>query len=469
MEAVAADTGSVATLAHGTVDPALATDSARAADLDPDADALIEQSRARVQRRRGRRGGRAAALVGGAFPAAALPLALLVASERPPSRVVVLVLVLAYAVASRIEFEIGTGSAIPTQLVFVPMLFVVPVGTVPLLVAAGLILGGLVDTVHGRVHLERVPVLLASSWHAVGPAIVLALAGERGASLGDWPLYLAALAAQFGLDVVSTGVRERLALGVPARAQLRFMGWVCVVDLALAPVGLLAALAATRYSYAFLLALPLAALLAHFARERRSRIDHALELGNAYRGTAFLLGDVIEADDAYTGSHSRDVVSLVLRVCDRLGVDGKERRNAEFAALLHDVGKIRIPAAIINKPGALSSEEWEIMKTHTIEGQRLLEKVGGLLGEVGRIVRSCHERFDGRGYPDGLVGAATPLVARIVACCDAFNAMTTDRSYRRAMSLSAAIQEVRANAGTQFDPDVVDALVADVETELAAA
>src|SRR5207302_3098602 len=91
-----------------------------------------------------------------------------------------------------------------------------------------------------------------------------------------------------------------------------------------------------------LLVLPLVGLLAVFARERQVRIDHALELSHAYRGTAFLLGDVVEADDAYTGSHSRDVVSLVLGVCDRLGLDARDRRDAEFAALLHDVGKLRI-------------------------------------------------------------------------------------------------------------------------------
>jgi hypothetical protein len=115
-----------------------------------------------------------------------------------------------------------------------------------------------------------------------------------------------------------------------------------------------------------------------------------------------LLGDVIEADDEYTGSHSRDVVDLVVSVADRLELDARDRQRAEFAALLHDVGKVKIPAEIINKPGALDDAEWELMKTHTILGEQMLERIGGLLGEVGVIVRSCHERWDGRGYPDGL-------------------------------------------------------------------
>ena len=149
------------------------------------------------------------------------------------------------------------------------------------------------------------------------------------------------------------------------------------------------------------------------------RIDHALELGHAYRGTALLLGDVVEADDAYTGSHSRDVVELVLGVAGQLGLSPAERRQAEFAALLHDVGKVRIPSEIINKPGPLTSAERAVIETHTIEGEQMLEKVGGLLGEVGRIVRSCHERVDGAGYPDRLAGEEIPLIARIVCCCDA--------------------------------------------------
>jgi HD-GYP domain-containing protein (c-di-GMP phosphodiesterase class II) len=100
------------------------------------------------------------------------------------------------------------------------------------------------------------------------------------------------------------------------------------------------------------------------------------------------------------------------------------------------------------------------MKTHTIEGERLLERVGGLLSEVGRLVRSCHERWDGTGYPDGLAGEEIPLVARIVCCCDAYSAMTTDRPYRKARGESEALAELRRSAGTQFDPAVVAALTA---------
>jgi len=174
----------------------------------------------------------------------------------------------------------------------------------------------------------------------------------------------------------------------------------------------------------------------------------------------FLLGDVVEADDEYTGVHSRDVVELTLQVVDELGLSARARRDAEFAALLHDVGKVRVPNSIINKPGPLTPEERAVMEQHTVEGERLLLRVGGLLGEIGRVVRSCHERWDGDGYPDGLAGEQIPLMARIVSCCDAYNAMTSDRSYRKALPQEVALAELRGGSGTQFDPQVVDALIA---------
>jgi HD-GYP domain-containing protein (c-di-GMP phosphodiesterase class II) len=152
-------------------------------------------------------------------------------------------------------------------------------------------------------------------------------------------------------------------------------------------------------------------------------------------------------------------VSLSIAVADAMGLTSKQRRNVEFGALLHDVGKIAVPKEIINKAGPLTDDEWLVIKAHTIEGQKMLDRVGGLLSEVGQIVRSSHEQWDGSGYPDGLAADAIPVESAIVSCCDAFNAMTTDRSYRAAMSLHEAITELQANSGSQFSPVVVDALI----------
>jgi putative nucleotidyltransferase with HDIG domain len=148
-----------------------------------------------------------------------------------------------------------------------------------------------------------------------------------------------------------------------------------------------------------------------------------------------------------------------------MGLSSERRRNVEFGALLHDVGKIAVPKSIINKPGELDPEEWAIIKTHTVEGQRMLSRVGGFMREVGEIVRSHHERWDGGGYPDGLRAEQIPLEARIISCCDTWNAMRTDRSYRAAMPFADALAELRAAGGTQLDPTVVDVLIEIVERE----
>jgi len=118
-----------------------------------------------------------------------------------------------------------------------------------------------------------------------------------------------------------------------------------------------------------------------------------------------------------------------------------------------------VPKEVINKPGRLNEREWAIMKMHTIEGQRMLEKVGSFMREIGRIVRASHERWDGDGYPDGLAGEAIPIEARVVSACDALNAMTTDRSYRSALSVSEAVAELERCSGSQFDPRVIRSLL----------
>jgi putative nucleotidyltransferase with HDIG domain len=220
-------------------------------------------------------------------------------------------------------------------------------------------------------------------------------------------------------------------------------------------------LAASRVDsqLALLLIVPLFGVLWLFSKDRQMRLEQLLELNDAYQGTALLLGDVVEADDSYTGGHCRGVVRLAIDVAVEMGLDADQQRAVEFGALLHDIGKVAVPKEIVNKPGKLSAREWAIIKTHTVEGQKMLERIGGFMGEVGQIVRSHHERWDGGGYPDGLSGEDIPIAARIVSACDSFNAMTTTRSYRKAMSRSAAVAELNDNAGTQFDPNVVTAVV----------
>ena len=402
---------------------------------------------------------RAELIVGAGFLLAASELALLGGSVRAWSAPLAAMYVLGVAASGEVRIDVGAGFTVPTQAVFVPMLFALPVSLVPLLVAMSLALGMAGAILAGRVPASRLLTVPANSWFALGPALVLALAHDRSPD-GHWGVLALALGVQLVCDFCAAAARERLCGGVSAHELAAEVRLVYLIDLALAPLGLAVAIAAAAHPWAPLLIVPLLGVLRWFSQERRARLEQLIELNDAYRGTALLLGDVVEADDAYTGEHCKDVVQLALGVARVLGLDAERQRLVEFGALLHDIGKIAVPKEIVNKPGELDPGEWEIIKTHTVEGQRMLDRVGGFMGSVGRIVRCHHERWDGGGYPDSLCGADIPLEARIISCCDAYNAMTTDRSYRRAMPYATALAELVKHSGAQFDPAVVEALCA---------
>ena len=366
--------------------------------------------------------------------------------------------VLVFAIAARVPFDTPFGFTAPTQIAFVPLVFAVPVALAPCAVLVALLLAALPDVVRGRVHISRLANAPGNACFAFGPALVFAVANTRPESAGA-ALLLAALLCEFGVDFLASSLRNRITRGATLSSQLA-ESWVYGIDAALSGIGYLAAREVLVHPAYVLLLVPLLGLFAIFSHERRRRVESLLELGAAYRGTALALSEVVEADDGYTGEHSKGVVALALEVGEQLGLDAEQRRNLEFAALLHDVGKIAVPKEIINKPGSLSPGEWALVKAHTLEGERMLSRVGGFMRAVGLIVRSHHERWDGGGYPDGLAGEAIPLEARIITCCDSWNAMRTDRSYRRALSHEVALAELRAGSGTQFDPRVVEALLA---------
>jgi putative nucleotidyltransferase with HDIG domain len=185
------------------------------------------------------------------------------------------------------------------------------------------------------------------------------------------------------------------------------------------------------------------------------------ELEAAFLTTLGVLADAVELQDAYTADHANEVADLAVAIGERLGVSGAELDRLRYGALLHDVGKIGVPGELLRKAGPLTPQEREKMDAHTAIGARMLERIP-FLAPVAPLVRSAHERVDGGGYPDGLSGEEIPRGARIIATCDAYHAMTSDRSYRRAMPKEAAIGELRAGAGTQFDDAVVAALIAEL-------
>jgi putative nucleotidyltransferase with HDIG domain len=364
---------------------------------------------------------------------------------------------LVLALALRVRFETPFGFTSAAQLAFVPLVFALPPALVPLATGVTIVIAWLPDVVGGQLRWSRLLRMPTNAWFSLGPAWVLALFDHSDHR--TVPLLLAALAAQFTIDLVSSSLMLAATESLPLRENLGD-SWVYGVDAALSGVAFAVAVLMRSSAFAVLTIVPMLGLLAMFARERSSRLSGLLELGETYRGTALLLGDVVEADDAYTGMHSQGVVKLVLAVADRLGLGGDCRHNVEFAALLHDVGKIAIPKEIINKPGKLDEREWAIMKTHAAEGERMLRQVGGFMNDVASIVRSHHERWDGGGYPDGLIGEAAPLESRIITCCDSWSAMRTTRPYRQAMPYEDALAEMERHTGAQFDPVVVEALLA---------
>jgi putative nucleotidyltransferase with HDIG domain len=185
------------------------------------------------------------------------------------------------------------------------------------------------------------------------------------------------------------------------------------------------------------------------------------ELEGAFTATIGVIADAVELQDSYTADHANEVADLALRVGERMGVTGAELERLRYGALLHDVGKIGVPGEILRKAGPLTPRERALMDQHTAIGARMLEKIP-FLAPVAPLVRSAHERVDGGGYPDGLAGDQIPRGAMIICTCDAFHAMTSDRTYRRAMDHDEAIAELRASAGTQFDELVVEALIAEL-------
>ncbi len=196
-----------------------------------------------------------------------------------------------------------------------------------------------------------------------------------------------------------------------------------------------------------------AADLREVFKQERSR---AQQLRQSYKATVRALSNAVEARDAYTGKHAERVTAYGIALAEAVGLDTVGAPGLEFGFLLHDVGKLAVPDAILYKPDALSVEEFSLVARHPEAGAEILRDVD-FLGEGKLVVRHHHERWDGSGYPDRLAGDAIPLPARVFAVADALDALTTDRPYRRATRFSRAREEIRAHAGTQFDPEVVAA------------
>ena len=211
------------------------------------------------------------------------------------------------------------------------------------------------------------------------------------------------------------------------------------------------------------------ALLGGLAQQAKLAIANASSyegLERTFVSTVEALANALEANDEYTSTHARWITDLSLRVGRELGLDERTLKCLELGALLHDIGKIGIPSDVLSKPGRLTAAERNLVQTHPELGERIIAPIDRLQ-VVRPIVRHCHERWDGHGYPDGLAGEAIPLESRIIFVCDAYHAMTTDRPYRRRLSHREAVRRLAEGAGSQFDPHVVEVALRVLEQERA--
>ena len=204
-----------------------------------------------------------------------------------------------------------------------------------------------------------------------------------------------------------------------------------------------------------------AALLCTVASQVATALRHAQtfkELEASYMQTVVALAAALEAKDSYTADHADAIARMAVAVGHELALSEAELRRVEYAALLHDVGKIAVSPEILDKPGPLSPEERAVVNRHTLIGEQIVARID-YLRPLAPLVRAAHERWDGTGYPDRIAGDAIPLESRIAFVCDALHAMTSDRPYRARLTDKEALEELAANAGSQFDPAVVSALL----------
>lgn len=273
--------------------------------------------------------------------------------------------------------------------------------------------------------------------------------------LSDFPATLIAMAAaalaSFGVNLLLTSAGMHVFRGAPFRSVLIASMALVPSQIALAFIGFLMAEVLAIAA----IALPLFIFPLIVARELYQRYE---ALRDAYRDTIRSLVGALEAKDSYTRGHSVRVAEYAAQIGKELGLDETQLENLEYAALLHDLGKLSLPSTILTKPSVLTTSEMESMRNHPIAGSEMVERIPPLRG-LAKPIGAHHEWFDGNGYPRNIAGTDIPLLARILSVADAYDAMTTNRSYRPALSEQRAVQEIEAGKGTQFDPVVVGAFL----------
>ncbi|MEI8082109.1 MAG: HD domain-containing phosphohydrolase [Actinomycetes bacterium] len=310
---------------------------------------------------------------------------------------------------------------------------------------------------------------LAAAWTYVllgGPVIALGnpASGELQRTLSQWPQFLVPILAAAVVAVVANVALLvaviSLSDGLPPSTVLRGLGlgMFTVVHLSLAFVGLAIAFVIVSYSWLGLIVFAFPILSARQIFQYYARMQYD------YPDTVRILVRSIEAKDEYTRGHSERVADYADRFCQSLRLSGSQTEEIRFAAMLHDLGKMGVRVEVLNKPGRLDAAEYDEMKQHPVLALGIVSKIPGT-DRLLPVIRHHHERVDGRGYPDGIAGEAIPLAARLLAVCDTYDAMTSTRPYRPALSADAAAAELRLAATTQLDGELTNAFLEMLEAD----
>jgi HD-GYP domain-containing protein (c-di-GMP phosphodiesterase class II) len=287
-------------------------------------------------------------------------------------------------------------------------------------------------------------------WYSLQRDFQIGEGGAGHAALGRTPLFIPDVEAdsRFIKFFPDTPGLVRSYLGIPLLYQDSLLG---ILDLNFPQKREI-----TQDEISFLtISAHFAALALQALVSREEALSRHKELKETLLGTITSLSLAVEAKDSFTGSHIKELQDACRRIGSLLGLTSEELEDLQYASVLHDIGKVGIPDSVLRKPDKLTPEEWQIMKQHSIIGERIISSIPGL-EKVSRYVRWHHERWDGKGYPDGLKGEEIPLPARILSVVDAYSAMREKRPYRGSLPQEIALRELRENAGTQFDPEVVE-------------
>jgi hypothetical protein len=407
---------------------------------------------------------RVSALIGGMTATAAAAIAIQVpgisdtVSSQPRHVATMAALTLALQLFSLRVYERGSVSV--SAIGVLAAAFVLDVGTA----MAIALLAAITQWLRSRGQLHKAAFDAANFVLSAGAA-ALTFQGLDGA--GRFVAAFAAGCVYAGINNGALCLAMSLTEGTPWRTiWLERFHWARYYFVSFGPLALAAAIAYRDIGVPGLVAFALPpALMILSVRQYLERTSAAVEeirqvnqrLRRAHRDTIAALSRSLDAKDAYTGGHIDRVAAVAVALAKQLGYRGEELEAIEIGALLHDIGKIGVPEQILSKRGPLHEAEWAVIKTHPLTSDYILSELD-LHPIVRQCARSSHERIDGTGYPDGLAGDQIPLPARIVFVADALDALTSDRPYRPARPLIAALAEIQEHAGTQFCPKVVEAL-----------